>query len=78
MGTQPVEGALGHSMRLEAGSLSSRQMIDSANRCHAGGLATGGAARRISRKGVHREVHAGMGLAKILSDLASEMGRSQP
>ena len=55
-----------HSMTLETGYLSSRQVIDQSNGCQASGFATGRAARQISKIGVRRQGHTGMGL-KILS-----------
>ena len=55
-----------HSMTLETGYLSSRQVIDQSNGCQASGFATGRAARQISEIGVRRQGHTGMGL-KILS-----------
>ena len=54
-------------MKLVTGYLSSRQMKERLKGCQASGIATGRAARQISKIGVHREGHAGMGLAKILS-----------
>ena len=54
-------------MTLETGYLSSRQVIDQSNGCQASGFATGRAARQISKIGVRRQGHTGMGL-KILSD----------
>ena len=65
MGAQPVEGALGHSMGLEAGFLSSRQVIEKLNRCQASGIATGRAARQISKRGVHREGHVSVWARKF-------------
>ena len=53
-------------MTLETGYLSSRQVIEQSNGCQASGFATGRAARQISKIGVHRQGHAGMG-PKILS-----------
>ena len=53
-------------MTLETGYLSSRQVIDQSNGCQASGFATGRAARQISKIGVRRQGHTGMGL-KILS-----------
>ena len=66
MRTQPVEDVLRHPMILETGYLSSRQVIDQSNGCQASGFATGRAARQISKIGVRRQGHTGMGL-KILS-----------
>ena len=53
-------------MTLETGYLSSRQVIEQSNGCQASGFATGRAARQISKIGVRRQGHTGMGL-KILS-----------
>ena len=53
-------------MTLETGYLSSRQVIDQSNGCQASGFATGRAARQISKIGVRRQGHTGMG-PKILS-----------
>ena len=55
-----------HSMTLETGYLSSRQVIEQSNGCQASGFTTGRAARQISKIGVRRQGHTGMGL-KILS-----------
>ena len=60
-------------MRLETGYLSSRQVIERPNGCQASGIVTGEAARQISKIGVHREGHTGMG-SKILSEHAARVG----
>ena len=53
-------------MTLVTGYLSSRQVIERSKGCQASGFATGRTARQISKIGVHRQGHAGMG-PKILS-----------
>jgi len=54
-----------HSMTLETGYLSSRQVIDQSNGCQASGFATGRAARQISKRGVHREGHVSVWARKF-------------